>query len=341
MLVFPHIPKTGGTTLFSHFRAEKGKEAVLSVGPTARVSRFVAGLPQIEDMQPSQVQQLFCLQGHGVCEDTLLHARAEDLRLLVVLRDPLGHSLSRFNHKRSAMARKSGRLLSPEQFMARFFRDDYQCHYLVTKFPSFVDPGIAGIFAQARSVLRKFDYVLSTEALDAQFAQIAPTFGVTPAMTRKRVAQGKLGLGVATAKLMSRLRGDHALVRAVTQHDDPQVPRYFNPFGFDGPGRARALAQLARQHPAPSRVEGYHELASGLCMTMRAEQAFLLLAQPDADRRVADPELLTELLRRRWAHVSQTLTAVEQARSDRILARTRKRLKRAARLAGAVHQGVA
>jgi len=69
-IIFPHIPKTGGTTVLYHFRTEFGEDAVETVGPYNAVTRFLDGERQFEeDNRPTYPR---VIQGHGVNEKTII-----------------------------------------------------------------------------------------------------------------------------------------------------------------------------------------------------------------------------------------------------------------------------
>ncbi|MBW6416189.1 hypothetical protein [Celeribacter sp. PS-C1] len=328
MIIFPHIPKTGGTTVLNHFRTEKGNDQVLSLGPNSRVYRFLNGIKQIEELDGKGLKDLFCIQGHGVSDLNTLYANPADLKLMVVLRGPDGHTRSRFNHRRNARLKKTGVELTSEMFMERFFRDDFQCTYLISKFPSFIDNGAETRFEKAVSILRKFNYVLVTEALDDQFAMIASGLGMSPTLERKRTAEQKTELLVSKEEVLARQQGDLALVEKVMAHDGRDAPEMFNPFGYDAAGRASALRRVkARAHEA-SVEAGYVELASGLCMQMRAEQVLFMLKRAPRKLPVNDPDLLRDILQKKWDDTSKKLTAVQAEKSERHLKRERNGVRR-------------
>lgn len=71
VLIYPHVPKTGGTTLFHHFRTHFGEGRVLTLGPHSRVHRFFNALPQFEEMTEAERSALKVTQGHGVGQNVI------------------------------------------------------------------------------------------------------------------------------------------------------------------------------------------------------------------------------------------------------------------------------
>lgn len=303
MIVFPHIPKTGGTTILNHLRSNLGHDKVVTIGSNATVERLLAGLPQIEEMSAEDFAKTKVLQGHGIDETVLtLLPKTEVPDLFVVLRNPVSHTKSRFLHRVHSHRNRSGRELTPEQFLERFLEDQFQCNYLVKKFPSFVSLEAETLQEQAISVLQKFRYVLVTEKLDEQFAKISKSLRVPKKMERKRSAKVKADSPLSSEQVMERMFMDAHITDAIRDHDGKDAPDSFNPFGFDRKGLENSVKRAriyANSRKPVSQTELYDRLAAVVVREGRAEQ---ILARVNSGKSLAlgDEKKFIRILRPLW-----------------------------------------
>lgn len=316
-LMFPHIPKTGGTTLLYHFRRNFGDNNILSYGPHNRNVRFFEDLPQLEELPADAAQSLRVVQGHGVSQGLVPLLPEGPVRLLVVLRHPVGLTRSRFNQRRIGMAAR-GIDVSSEQFL-QSERGDFMSHLLINKFRAFIDPRARTRKDRVISILRKFDYVYTTEQMDAQVGGLMQTLGLPGTLERRRVSEKKAPLDIDDAALAEMNPLDSEIFE-LANHVVPDADRH-NPFGFDAEGREEVFAAMRAARPDPDdlRAATHAELAYALCMELRAEAA---LAKLDAGGPVAlaDPQGFSGVLQEQWAEAEATLTDRQREISAKHLA---------------------
>lgn len=326
ILVFPHIPKTGGTTLLYHFRTFFGDNRVLVVGPHGRVRNFFEDRPQFEELTPQQLAEIRLVQGHGVGEETLrvLIEAGQTPRLITVLRHPLSLTRSRYNHKANAVERRGGVALQSEAFLKQD-HGNVMCRMLTSRFPCFVDPGCDDLASAGLSVLRKFNYVFATEQMDQQVAGMMQYLELPEQLERRRVATSKKQLEISDADLASRHRDDLQLFEQANQLIDSDGHSY-NPVGFQSELQQQRMGGLAAANRAPS----YEPLIQGLCTELLVEAALIKLEMHGAAVQVADPQLLQQGLKAQWEAFQTTLLATQKDISRRNAEAMRARLTRAA-----------
>ena len=303
-LVFPHIPKTGGTTLLYHFRRNLGDDAIMSYGAYNRIVRFFGDKAQLEELTPDQIDGLHVVQGHGVAGDVLPHLSAKPLRLLVVLRHPVGLTRSRFNQRRIGLAQR-GQNISADDFIARDSHN-FMTSLLLEKFAAFVDPDAEGPLDQAISVLRRFNYVFTTERMDEQVAGLMGELRLDPTLERRRVAEDKAELPLSDSQIADLHPIDMEIFERVNQLT-PAQDRH-NALGFDAAGQQIALRKLEDAFPEKGRTQRtYAELAHAMCLNLRAEAALekLRAGGPVA---LNTPARFQRVLQARWDRQKDRLT---------------------------------
>lgn len=313
-LVFPHIPKTGGTTLLYHFRKNFGDNNLLSYGPHNRNVRFFEDQPQLEELDPVKAAQLRVVQGHGVSESVFSLLPDQDIRLLVVLRHPVGLTRSRFNHKKNMLAAR-GLEVTSESFMAEN-RDNFMSHLILSKFRSFISKGVKERPDRVRSILSKFDYVYTTEQMEQQLKGLLDTYGIGHELERRRVAEKKTPLEMSDDELAERNALDLEIFNACNKL--VQGERH-NPFGFDAEGRKAAEEKVRANAPAPAEIltNAYEELAAALTNDLRAEAALEKLSRgPGA---ITDPDQFRAILQARWERLSPKMSDAQRDISARRL----------------------
>jgi len=241
----------------------------LAYGNAGRCRRFFENRYQVEELGESDRSVIAVVQGHRVDENVLTMLNDPNAKLLIVLRHPVGWIRSRFNHRFNALARYN-KVLTTKRFLRRTGENSLT-RSLLTKFPSFVDDPQADELTQARSVLSKFDYVLTTERLSEQAAAIFPRLGLPATMERKRTAEKKQLLDISDKELLDRNRIDHVLFTEANEHA-PTDSEVHNGIGFDKEGKTRAMEHLLAK-PLPVEADRYRPLANALNRLLLAEAA--------------------------------------------------------------------
>jgi len=235
-LVFPHIPKTGGPTLLYHFRRHLGDPAILNFGPFSRVARFFGDLPQFEEIGPEGLEQVHVMQGHSVEASVLPPFGETETRLLVVLRHPVPLTRSRFNQRTLGMARR-GLSISSEEFL-KGDSGNILTSLLLEKFGALADPGLEEDGERVVSILKKFNYVYTTEQMDTQVGGLMQELKLPTKLERRRVAHRKTPLAVSDAEIPALTGMD------IAPFDPASAPPARNvghhPFRFDPRGHAPA-----------------------------------------------------------------------------------------------------
>ncbi|WP_137702843.1 hypothetical protein [Marimonas lutisalis] len=302
-LVFPHIPKTGGTTLLYHFRRNLGDNAILSYGQHNRVTRFFTNRPQLEEMSREDIDGLHVVQGHGVSSEVLPWLGDTAIKLLVVLRHPVGLTRSRFNHRKTNLAKRALEVSSDD-----FVRQDGENFFsslLINKFAALADAGAQSPQDKVISILRKFDYVFTTEQLDAQVQGLMDELNLPHEMERRRVAEQKATLELSDDEIAARHPLDLAMFEKANRVVSGEGTH--NPFGFDAEGRARAMAALSAAQDGDAVRLAYVDLAKAICHNLRAEAALAKLERP-APVALNDRALFQEILQEHWARMERGLS---------------------------------
>lgn len=304
-LVFPHIPKTGGTTLLYHFRKNFGDNNILSYGPHNQCVRFFSDELQLEELTAPQKSQLRIIQGHGVNDMILPLLPSEKIKLMVVLRNPIGLTRSRYSHYKNSLAQR-GIEVTSESFL-NSEKGDIMAQILLKKFNNFFDRSAKTRRDRVISILQKIDYVFTTEQLDAQVGGMMDELQLPHELERRRIAEKKLVLDTTDDEIAKANPLDMELFE--TANHILETKGQHNPFGFDAEGRDRVLDSLNAK--APSNDEGianmFQDLAKALCKELRVEAA---LAKLDAGGPIAlsDPDAFRDVLTRAWAEYASNLT---------------------------------
>ncbi|MGL4320144.1 MAG: hypothetical protein ACRCS3_04710 [Paracoccaceae bacterium] len=303
-MIFPHVPKTGGTTLFYHFRKALGDSAIYSYGAPNRPVRFLAGLPLLEEMSSAEIASLRLIQGHGVNERVLSRLSGQDIRLLTILRNPVSLVRSRFNHRTTALA-KVGRTVSPTEFLDHLASNQV-CQFFCNAFPALIDDPSESLAKQAIAILRKFHYVFVTEKLDSQTVGFMTDLGLPTQLEKRRVAETYHFLDVPDEVIIEKNQHDMELFEAASRMAIGDGVH--NGLGFDAAGLAQARARIREEEPEIAQQDCYNKLADSLCRELLAETG---LAAISADRqRIAlkSVDQFEEILRQKWAGHCITIT---------------------------------
>lgn len=304
-IVFPHFPKTGGTTVLYHFRKAYGDESIQVVGPFGRSARFFANEFQPEEQDIAEFSKNRVFQGHSVDEGTAAMAAATglDVKLMVVLRHPVGLTKSRFSHKAKHVLRK-GVTLRSENFLAND-PANVMCRMLIRHFPGFIDDSHAILSEQAKSILRKFDYVFTTEMLDLQVVEPMRFLGLPEVLERRRVAETKLKLEISDEYLMQRHAEDLSLFESFNASVIGDGSNH-NALGFDKEAKKANLAKVKRGHNAMIET-AYAQLSNGICSGLMAEAALEKIASQQGEVALKDVGLFEAMLRTKWHTVAQKI----------------------------------
>lgn len=327
-IVFPHIAKTGGTALLYHFRRNLGDERMFVYGPHSRCTRFFAGLPQLEELSLEERGRCGVVQGHGVDEQTLGLLNDPSFKLMVVLRSPVPLTRSRFNQRFIGNKRR-GKGIDAEKFMQNS-ASNIIAKRMIDLFPSFVDPDARSHAEEAISVLRKFDYVYTTEQLAAQAAPMMRVHGLPETIEHRRVAgEEKLELNVSDEQIMSQNAVDQEVFETFN-HVVGGDGSSHNAAGLDSKGRATVLKRI--KAPAAN-ADGlrrfcYDELARAMCRDLQVEAALAKIELDPGSVAIADIAAFQTILTRAWQQHQPTLTADAQEKSG---IRARKLIRRTKR----------
>ena len=314
-VIVPHIPKTGGTALRYHFAKHLAEDEIMAHGPHARTRRFFDDKFQMEELAPEDFEGIRMLLGHGVDETDIRNFRASPFRLLTVLRHPVDLTRSAYNHMRSVNARRGLEVDSEAFLKAR--PANFMTTFLLDRFPSFVDDPAAPREEQIVSLLRKFEYVLTTEKLGQQAGGLFEELGFDTAMEHRRVAGDKATLETTDADILARNPIDLMIFERANQLV-PEAGRH-NALGFDGEGRERALRAFETSTQRPRDENGYGPLAQALCMELRAETALARLDE-DGDVAVRDRAAFQKILVNAWAkHRGRLKPAQLEISADRLV----------------------
>lgn len=313
-ILFRHIAKTGGTTLLNHFRNEFGAEAMCVLGPHNRCKRFFGGLPQIEELDSAARDRFRVIQGHGVSDAAVGLMQDPEMRLFVVLREPVSLARSRFNQRFNAKGRKDLNV-TPEFFM-RKLAGDYMSRSLIESFPSLIDADAQTPFEKARSVLRKFDYVYTTESMSTQLGPMLRAYGLSEKIERKRVAEHKEPLPASDNEIRALNDVDCALYDLAARPVESDGHSH-NALGFEAEAKRAAfesMVQSSRKEADAWQQHCYTELSEALCRELRGEAAYRLLDAGQAP--VADPLAFRKALDAQWDVKSASLSEIGKDRAD-------------------------
>ncbi len=189
---------------------------------------------------------------------------------------------------------------------------------LLQKFGALADPNVRSPRGRVVSILRKFDYVFTTESLDQQMQGLARDLTLLGPLERRRVAEKKESLDLSNDEIEQRNPIDLELFEMANKKLDQQGRH--NPFGGGKAARVRAITQLQSSSMERSHERVYQELSQALCQNLRAEAA---IAKLNIDSKIAlrHPRKFQEVLKQNWETYAATLPAERVLISKNWLAR--------------------
>lgn len=322
-IAFNHIAKTGGTSLLQYFRDHFGEDAVFVYGPHARCSRFFDGKYQLEECVDAQALGAYSVfQGHGVSDSLITLIGDPAIKLMVVLREPVSWTRSRWN-QRNIESSRYGNTLSADKFM-RTMGSNQTTQNLLKKFGAFADNDCVSDLDRAKSILSKFDFVFTLGKIEAQMEGMVTRYSLPLALQRRRVAEEKTHLPFSDAQIRANNLNDATLFEMAHQVAIEGGGRHHNALGFDAAGRACVVQRLiaSRDDAMKQAAEQmYPELASALCAELRAAAALKLIERAPEWVPVRDPSRLRIVLESEWQARAATLGAEYLARSGKIAQR--------------------
>lgn len=303
-LCFPHIAKTGGTSLNYHFRQYLGKRHVWSHGGFARMNRFLDRKPQLEEMAPIRRKIPKVIQGHGVKFDTFFLFPDAWPNLICVFREPVSHFYSRFNHW-SNFRKLLGYDCSLDHFIDEQDTLNFQSTRLLEQFLPFAEPVGTNDKRDVLDMLSKFKYLFATEHLDAQVTGLFNQLRIPLTMEKRRVASNKLQPDITPSEIADRNPIDCELYEHIRDHRHySDADGSFNPFGFDKESLQNIICESWKsdnpeRHQARI-ANGYAGLVNTLRLDRRLEVAREILRNKSC-KWITQPKLLRTLVEKAWS----------------------------------------
>jgi len=329
-ILFKHLAKTGGTTILNHFRQSLDDHSVCVVGPHNRCSRFFSGKLQIEELSSDELSRFMIIQGHRVDSSSIRLIRDHNIRPMVVLREPVSLTRSRYSHRAHAATRKD-LTVDPEVFIHKHASNSMS-KAMVAAFPDLVDQEAQTLFDKAISVLRKFNYVYTTENMSRQLCPMLEYNGMPMIMAKKRVAEKKIMLPLSDSDIRAANGVDLALYALFDNDVVYSDGLSHNALGFDKVSQQICFQNIVN---TPLSIEerkrsSYKSLASALCAELRGEAA-LSLIKHNAPIPVMDKDCFHEILEKAWGKKKESLSPSGIARAKKIAAAQQAKLSREAK----------
>ena len=325
VLLFPHIPKTGGTSLLYHFRQNIGDNKVLIYGPHNRIIRFFANEYQYEELPKEKWQNLRVIQGHHVNENIYKYPFKIESKIIIVLRHPYAHANSQFNHRKNHLNR-IGIDIDEEKYLQKR-GNNFLVRTILKAFPSFIDDDSNNDFDKAISILKKIDYIFTTEHLNAQSQFLMQDLGLPKMTEKRRVAVNKISLKANEQDILKNNQLDLELFNIANQSYKQE---YKNPFGFEKLSQQNSIRKIRKKSESYSEdliKNMYEHLASHLCKQLLAEKALYKLETEDEKIAIKNIGLYKEILLEKWSEFERKLNNKQIKMSKENLERFKRKNK--------------
>ncbi len=287
-----HIPKTGGTTLRHHVETRLGKSECYASSHLHASRRVLRGDPLLPLYKRKRLHAVRFYLGHAPRLEEIFLLDCTALRVFTMLRDPVDHLVSRYKHT-LRHSNDASEIPSFATFVAEAPADQ-MARKIRSTFGRLVDPVPPLSEAGLHTILAKLDYVLWTDSLDHQVAELCSLVGAEGVPERRRIYRDDVDLdGMTRADIEALSPIDTALASAMRERG---ASRIGNPFASERTDWAAARKQLAPQMQDPIRevyfavfdyMRANHMLhAYSLSAEARDDPASLIFARYVAERNI-------------------------------------------------------
>jgi hypothetical protein len=202
--------------------------------------------------------------GHHVDEYTILNFEERDIKLFTFIREPVVRIISDYLfHKRLNTQQKR-----PYINFDRFYKrqgSNYVSNWLVKKFPSAVNSRKKPKYRQAIDVLKKFEFVCSTDDFSSKIEWLLDQLGIsdmTPAKQNVAFESHEKNelLDKYSDRLMEENRDDVLLFREYTKGKDQ-----LNPFGYDENEKLDFVSKVFHERNSSTKRKMLHKAIKKEC----------------------------------------------------------------------------
>ena len=282
-----NLAKTAGSSLAGHAKSHLDEKQFFRFGRFSRVSRFLEGQPQLEDLPDDLRDEMVFVFGHGVQFSSTLLVPDRLPDLMIAIRHPVSLFRSRFfNHVKRAQ--KVGKTLSFEEWEGMPDTPNRFCSFVVETFGDLGNESRDVSFDNVTKILKHFRYVFVTEQITDQVRAMWATLGLPEAMPRLRVTPEKLRRetpDLDESSILKRHSIDLEIFELLNtdewRKDAPSG--VVNTVGFEEE-RLRAAMKSAREaavSPEQQREQGYRDLVDQIIKDTQLEAALLKFESSD------------------------------------------------------------
>jgi tetratricopeptide (TPR) repeat protein len=244
-LVGYHFPKTGGTSIHAHAALHLGVERHYPFGHYADTRRLHNSLPLLAEFDDELIRQVRFVYGHQVSFSTLALLPDNGVQLFAVCRHPVTRFISAYKHnlRYGRTATASARDIFNRQRPSPF------AHEIMTRFAPLADPNAHTDEEKLISILQCMRFLLTTETLNEQSADLFGALGLPPFSWKRRAHGEAADLADLTAnEVIQRDHLDmlvHSTILGAANGGDSD--RRNNPFGYRPERLAAARRALANE----------------------------------------------------------------------------------------------